>query len=179
MASQPSFSIGKKTAEHPRRGHWEGDIIEGQKYLTNYDPIRNTNGQVIGMWFVGTPVASINHIVTSVLTVILIALGIVTFLSIVAVLWFTNGLKKRLQGIGRALGEAGTGNFTVTLADNSNDEIGQLTQSYHQMKSSLQHWNAPGCMVNRPFAPPLWNEDGHDRCIHRNNQFRSARIYLV
>ncbi|UNO49104.1 methyl-accepting chemotaxis protein [Alicyclobacillus acidoterrestris] len=111
--------------------------IEGQKYLTNYDPIRNTNGQVIGMWFVGTPVASINHIVTTVLTVILIALGIVTVLSIVAVLWFTNGLKKRLQGIGRALGEAGTGNFTVTLADNSNDEIGQLTQNYNQMKSSL------------------------------------------
>ncbi|HBI05266.1 MAG TPA: hypothetical protein DDY49_14705, partial [Paenibacillaceae bacterium] len=46
-------------------------------------------------------------------------------------------IKSRLQVVTDAMEEAGKGNFTKTLVTDSEDEIGNLAQSYNAMKSNL------------------------------------------
>jgi methyl-accepting chemotaxis protein len=111
--------------------------IVGKDYLTDYQPIKNKEGQTIGMWLVGYPLDAVQTTVFSLVKVFLGVLILVALIAMLIVFKFTGGLKKRLNQIVDALGKAGEADFTVLIEDQREDEVGLLTRSYNQMRENV------------------------------------------
>ncbi|WP_083226973.1 MULTISPECIES: cache domain-containing protein [Lysinibacillus] len=59
----------------------EADVV-GTKYLTLYAPIKDANGDIIGMWFVGEPIDEMNAIIFAFIGKLLIVLFIGAIIAI-------------------------------------------------------------------------------------------------
>ncbi|CAM3874882.1 methyl-accepting chemotaxis protein [Alkalicoccus chagannorensis] len=111
--------------------------VQGTMYQTAYQPIYDENGDVLGMWYVGASQEFIDATIAQTMQGFLLALAVVSLLSIGLTMLFTKKMNKRLSKLAGALEQAGQGDFTADIQDESQDEIGQLTQSYNQMKENL------------------------------------------
>ena len=112
-------------------------MVVGVPYQAAYMPIKDSSGKVIGVWGVATSKVFIDDIVNSTLATHVIILVIMIFITAMAFMFYTRKIKSRLQVVTDAMEEAGKGNFTKTLVTDSEDEIGNLAQSYNAMKSNL------------------------------------------
>ncbi|KGA95727.1 methyl-accepting chemotaxis protein [Alkalihalobacillus alcalophilus ATCC 27647 = CGMCC 1.3604] len=112
--------------------------VAGIPHQTAYQPIMDSNGETIGMWFVGVSEQFINEMINNTIRGFFITLAIGILIATVIIFVFTNQIKKRLNNIRNALVEAGNGNFTTDIKEHSKDEIGQLSNSYNLMKDSLK-----------------------------------------
>lgn len=114
----------------------EAEVV-GNMYQTAYQPIRDQNGEVIGIWYVGASQQFIDTTINQTIQSFGIAVLIIIFVVMMIVILFTRRLKKRLQHVAGAMEQAGQGDFTATITDQSLDEIGQLAKSYNLMRNSL------------------------------------------
>ena len=112
--------------------------IMGQDYTTIYAPLRNTQGSIVGMLFIGQSLAAVNAAyqslllaisITTVLFLVLISLG-----SSRAIRSFTGPL----EAVGRVLGEVARGNLTVRAAVASEDELGAMAQAVNATIAELR-----------------------------------------
>ncbi|WMJ84681.1 methyl-accepting chemotaxis protein [Oscillospiraceae bacterium LTW-04] len=112
----------------------EAEIL-GSHYMTRYTPILDGSNQVIGIYFVGTPIETINNILSAgiestVKTVI--ALFIFVLLLAGAVTYFISvGITKPIKKVTAAAAQIADGNFDVTLSIKTKDEIGQLAKAFN------------------------------------------------
>ncbi|NRF95551.1 cache domain-containing protein [Paenibacillus frigoriresistens] len=112
-------------------------VVLGQSYQTAYIPILDVNQKPIGMLCLAASNVLVQETISSVFKVFITALIITVILSIGVVMLYSRGLKKRMGRLSHALNEAGKGNFTISIEDKSKDELGQVTNSFNQMKSEL------------------------------------------
>ncbi len=116
----------------------EADIL-GIPYFTAYDPIKNAQGETIGVLYVGTRksdfFAAFNHVIAivSILAVVLI----VTLNSMVY--FFVRRLVKPLHAAVSAVNSLADGNLSAQITVNSRDEIGQLLSAISNMASKLRN----------------------------------------
>ncbi|HJV45107.1 MAG TPA: methyl-accepting chemotaxis protein [Bacillota bacterium] len=115
----------------------EADIV-GINHLTTYIPLKNAQGEVIGMWLVATPLEDIDQTIISLLKSFIIIISLFIILALFCTLLFTRKLKKRLYKMVEAFDQAGNGNFLITLHDPVEDEIGLLTQAFIRMKDNIR-----------------------------------------
>lgn len=118
----------------PYRG--EAKIL-GVPYFTAYDPIKNPQGETIGVLYVGVKkddfFASFNR-----LKYILIGLSLtsVVISSLFAWLFINNSLKKMKQVV-NVLGKVSGGNLAVRVDGEGHDEFGQLAGSVNKMLDDM------------------------------------------
>ena len=113
--------------------------VLGQKYLSAYKPIKDANGQIIGMLYMGIPTAEIESIqhefigkicITSIILLILI--GALAYMGI-------GKIMKPLERVTEALKRTASGDFRESGIDyQSHDEIGDLARSLNEMKNSVR-----------------------------------------
>ncbi|MEK5382400.1 methyl-accepting chemotaxis protein [Niallia sp. FSL W8-0635] len=117
----------------------EADIA-GQKYLTMYKPIKDNNGNVIGMWMVGPKIKVINDTVQSLLTMLIVVMVISGIIAIIYSIFFTRTIVRPIQIINKQLKDIsdGEGDLTKELSVRSQDEIGELAHSFNRMIGSLR-----------------------------------------
>ncbi|MBB5325980.1 methyl-accepting chemotaxis protein [Anoxybacillus tepidamans] len=114
----------------------EAEIL-GETYQTAYMPIKNSNGENIGIFFIGVSQKYVNSAVSSLFKTLIISILAVLIISAVVVLWFTRKIRMRLTSVSNALKQAGEGDFTVDIKDDVHDEIGQIIDSYNKMRENL------------------------------------------
>ncbi|HEY4624055.1 MAG TPA: methyl-accepting chemotaxis protein, partial [Solibacillus sp.] len=117
----------------------EADVV-GTKYLTLYSPLKNAQGEIIGMWFVGEIIDEINQVLLSFITKIIIVMLIVLAIAFVVSSLLTariirplDRMKKQITAIA-----AGEGDLTKELDVTTKDEIGEVAQGFNQMIASLR-----------------------------------------
>ncbi|MDM5248513.1 methyl-accepting chemotaxis protein [Lysinibacillus sp. G4S2] len=117
----------------------EADVV-GTKYLTLYSPIKDANGDIIGMWFVGEPIDEMNAIIFTFIGKILIVLFIGAVIAVLGSFLFTRAFVKPLHEMNDQLRDIadGEGDLTKQLQINSKDEAGELAQSFNKMLTSLK-----------------------------------------
>lgn len=113
--------------------------VLGQKYLSAYKPIKDANGQIIGMLYMGIPTAEIESIqhefigkicITSIILLILI--GALAYMGI-------GRIMKPLERVTEALKRTASGDFRESGIDyQSHDEIGDLARSLNEMQNSVR-----------------------------------------
>lgn len=138
-------AVGTKVSDKVREtvlvkgGQYYGkaDVV-GKSYQTAYRPIQSGGNEIIGIFYVGASQDLIDVLVSSFVKNFLWMIVAAVLLALAIVLLFIRRLTRRIGSISSALQRAGGGDFTVEVNDASRDEIGDLVQSYNQMKSSLQ-----------------------------------------
>lgn len=117
----------------------EADIV-GTKYITMYRPIKDKNGDIIGMWLMGPPVNTISETVMSLITMFSITLIIIGCIAVGFSMLFIRGMVRPIRIMNEQLKDIaeGEGDLTKEVSIKSKDEIGELANSFNKMISSLR-----------------------------------------
>lgn len=107
-------------------------------YITAYEPIRDLNGKILGMLYVGmleAPYIDLqNKVVYSFFAIGVLGVVIVLILSF----FITTGIIRPLREMLRATRRIAAGDLAVEIPISSKDEIGQLAESYNHMLAGLK-----------------------------------------
>jgi methyl-accepting chemotaxis protein len=127
----------------------ETSLKNGQNYFgqaevvgitnqTAYEPIKNAQGEIIGLWYVGVPNTPYEQMTTNVRDSIII-LGVAELLVAMVLLWFIIGRSLRsLQSVKESISRVAEGDLQVKkLTIKSNDEIGQMASAINSMTDNL------------------------------------------
>lgn len=121
-------------------GNYYGEAeVAGTMTQTAYQPIKDVDGTIIGMWYVGESHVFIQKTISSIVNSLLFVLVIGIGIAIILIYIFVGKIKKQLQSIGHAMEKSGNGDFTTTLKVESRDEIGQLSNYFNEMKENLRN----------------------------------------
>ena len=114
------------------------DFVVNANYITAYEPIRDVSGNILGILYVGIleqPFIDVRN------QVVLFFLGIALVGVVVALIigyFLARSISKPIEKLAYATYEVSQGNFPATLDVTSDDEIGQLAQSFLYMSQSLK-----------------------------------------
>lgn len=136
IGTQASLEVVNAVLKRGEKYYGEAEVV-GNRYQTAYMPLKDRNGEVIGMLYVGASQKIIDTTIASFLKIFALVFMVAILFSVLATLWFTRRLKKRLTAISHALDMAGKGNFTMDVVDDAGDELSDLSNSYNSMKENL------------------------------------------
>ncbi len=116
-------------------------IVADQNVFTYYTPLKNPDGEIIGMWFVGVEKTVVDNQILDIVKSI--GLIIAVALLIGAAFAFSMGhiLSKAIRKINYQLNKFSEGDFSYKLSEkvlNKKDEVGQISRSANTMKESVQ-----------------------------------------
>ncbi len=154
-------------------------VIEGQHFYGYYMPVSDMDGNIVGMVFAGRPKGDVTHyIVTRILFIVLIA--ILNYIScfIVTLSFSQKKIINPLRKLSAVAKELATGNISLELQKESNDEFGDLTDCFNSLIDSIgQQAHVAEKMADGDLTisySPISDEDvmGHaiQKMIHDNNQ---------
>lgn len=119
------------------------DIL-GKQYITRYAPLFNKNKEVIGIYFVGVPIHTVSSIIQEgrASTIQSVALLSILVLVITAAIGYILAISiaRPIKKITDAAQEIAEGNFDVQLSIQSQDEVGQLAQSFNLTVKRLENY---------------------------------------
>jgi len=115
------------------------DIL-GVEYITGYDPIKDASGKVIGILFVGVPVAHFYAAMDMTLRYSLIGLVVIGFVSIVVALVIIRYmLTSRIKTMTKAMEALADGDLQVQIPHSkSHDEIAEMGDALAVFKENAQ-----------------------------------------
>jgi methyl-accepting chemotaxis protein len=121
----------------------EGRIFIGKANVvgtwnqTAYKPIRDSSGEIIGIWYVGVPNTIYDQMAADFATkIVLFALGGIV-LGIFVSWFFASYICKPIQKLEAAMEQAQEGDFTVRTNFQPDDELGVLGQRFDRMLEML------------------------------------------
>ncbi len=115
--------------------------VVGEPYLTQYAPIKNGNGEIIGMLFAGVPSAEIDAVAQKMIVKMGAIALIAAVIAVIAGMLFVRGIVKPLKRLNNQLEtiSAGHGDLTQQLVVHTKDEIGELAHSFNAMLDTLRN----------------------------------------
>lgn len=114
--------------------------ISGKPYLTVYQPLKDADGNIIGMWMVGSSTSSISNTVISLLLSIFITIIITSILAIIVTIMFSRSIVRPIKEVNDQLKDIaeGEGDLTKEIYVKSQDEIGDMAAEFNQMIRALR-----------------------------------------
>ena len=116
--------------------------INGENYYSFYRPLKNSNGSVVGMFFVGVPSAEVEGYVNSARSTVLLAAIVLMVVIIVVVLLIARDLIKTITNCVDAVVTLESGKLSIhakTGFFNKNDELGLLAKSINNMADRFRN----------------------------------------
>lgn len=139
-----SRAIGTKVSKPVQDAIDKGQIftgevtVVGKLFETEYVPIKDPNGAIVGIWFVGVEKASLKSSIMK-LNYISGGVNVATLLiSVIITSLIMNGLVKRIKKILGALEQIEIGDLTVTCHVKSNDEIKEIANGLNETTGKLR-----------------------------------------
>lgn len=118
--------------------------IRGEKYMTGYTPIFDGEQKVIGIYFVGVPMQSVNDtfnsgVLSSIRSVVLLN-GVVLLLAAVIIYLIAASIAKPIRQVTLAADKIADGHLDVTLSITSQDEVGHLANAFRRTIDQLAEY---------------------------------------
>lgn len=115
-------------------------VVVGIKNQTIYEPIKDKQGKIIGMMFIGVPSSLIDTLVAGLSTKIILFIFIELLISAVLIWVMVSRTLRRLHNIVDAADQVAQGNLSLEpLHSNNKDEFGQLSSSFNTMTVNLRN----------------------------------------
>lgn len=150
---------------------YDNVIIKGTSYFAYYAPLYNSDGQIVGIMFVGKPAAEVNSQVNRALSPIVIV-GILTLVLVCLFsIYYATTFLRALYGLKTFFSKVATGNLSEELAPavlKRGDELTELGRSALAMQNSLRN------LVERDTLTELYNRrSGGHHLIHSMEKAKS------
>ncbi|ARA84351.1 methyl-accepting chemotaxis protein [Bacillus paralicheniformis] len=136
VGTKVSSEVANAVLKEGKNFYGKADVA-GKTYQTAYMPIKDKSGEVIGIFYTGANQDMITSTLQSFLKIFAIVLTASIIISILLVLLFTKRINRRLRKLIHAFEQAGSGNLTTEIQDDSTDELGDLSHHFNQMNNSL------------------------------------------
>ena len=108
-------------------------------YKTAYEPIRNINGQIVGMLYVGTLEQPFNDIAENTMLIFLAIIFAATVLAMVLSVILATGISRPLTEVLGAAAKISTGDLGHTIETKTGvNELNKLVESFNQMSQQLK-----------------------------------------
>lgn len=121
--------------------HDKNTVINGEKYYSYYRPIKNSDGTVVGMFFVGIPTEKITNDIKHASLAILIALIILLAIVVVVVIFVAWNFIKTIQSCASSVVTMAEGDLNVEAKVgffNKGDELDELAHSINDMANRFR-----------------------------------------
>jgi len=115
------------------------DIL-GTSAQTYYAPIKDTSGQIVGMWFVGIYTNVVNEKIDVIMSILVSVAMVLLVIGIVVSFLLGNGIEKGVHMIEEKLKHMEQGKFDFHFdvkGMKRKDEIGSIVRSAHNMKEKI------------------------------------------
>lgn len=112
--------------------------IFGRDFRCVYWPMKDHQGQTLGMWFIGLELSHVRAAVNSVATSCIIAVVIIALILSVIGIFFARALVIPLKECVQFSGQVAAGKMDEQLAVQRSDEIGDLANSLRTMVAALK-----------------------------------------
>lgn len=114
-------------------------VVVGVKNQTIYEPIKDKQGNIIGMTFIGVPSSLIDTLVSGLSTKIILFIIIELLFSALLIWVIVARSLQRLYPIVNAADRIAQGDLSLeTLNSNTKDELGKLSRSFNTMTVNLK-----------------------------------------
>lgn len=113
--------------------------VAGAQHMTAYMPLRDEVGKVIGMWFVGIPMAHVSHDVNRVSWSIALAGIVMLLISLAFVIPITNRFSKPIRAAADALNRVSQGDLTMRLSKQRFQALNILSEAANHMIDQLRN----------------------------------------
>ncbi|MEK5187167.1 MULTISPECIES: methyl-accepting chemotaxis protein [Solibacillus] len=137
IGTKVSDEVATAVLKNKEKFFGEADVA-GNKYQAAYEPLVNSNGEVIGIFYIGASESMITSIVSQIIKSFIIVVLIMIVLATVTSLYFSKGIKKRLSDVSAVLTSAGIGDFSQRLTASKSDEITDVANNYNKMADNLK-----------------------------------------
>jgi methyl-accepting chemotaxis protein len=115
--------------------------VAGHTYQTAYMPIKDADGTIIGIWYIGAPDSSarIEQIKEDIAKSIAIEAGVILAIALLLFFFLTRPMINRMKASAHSLQVIANGNLThKEIQVKSNDETGVLIKSMNRMAMELR-----------------------------------------
>ncbi len=116
--------------------------INGTHYFSYYNPIKNSDGSVVGMFFVGVSTSDVDRDIRNAVTNVIVSLVILLIISAAAVLLVALNLIKAIHSCVDSVVTIESGDLNVhasTRFFNRKDELALLADSINSMAARFNH----------------------------------------
>lgn len=107
-------------------------------YITAYEPIKNIDHQIVGILYVGILEQKYVDIKQQTLFTFLAITLVGALVSMVLAYFISKRISQPINKLVSASGEVARGNLETSVAINSNDELGELAETFNTMASALK-----------------------------------------
>ena len=115
-------------------------VVNHVNYYACYMPMHNSDGSIVGMYFVGQPAESVESFVTSKIRSVVTAWVIILIVSIVLISFVTTRIKHGILAAERAVSRIAKGVLNEPVDSKGlkrSDELGDMMRSVHKMQQEL------------------------------------------
>lgn len=115
-------------------------VVNHVNYYACYMPMHNSDGSIVGMYFVGQPAESVESFVTSKIRSVVTAWVIILIVSIVLISFVTTRIKRGILAAERAVSKIAKGVLNEPVDSKGlkrSDELGDMMRSVHKMQQEL------------------------------------------
>lgn len=108
-------------------------LVVGTWNETAYEPIKDKNGEIIGIWYVGVPATPYEEMIDKFRFNMIAYSAIGILFGFIAAFLIAYTVHAPLRRIGQALNRASEGDLTQTIPVFANDELGKLAERVNMM----------------------------------------------
>lgn len=115
------------------------DIL-GKSAQTYYTPIYSTDGEIIGMWFVGIYMDDVNQMIMQSMKIITMIAIVILLIGAAISYWLGTSIAKAIHKLENKMEEMSRGKFHMEISRNDlgrKDEIGAIARSSHDMQRKI------------------------------------------
>ena len=149
MGASGKYELGVHTSPEVRKSV----LSQGSRYFgrrniggswnqTAYEPIRDHEGNIVGILFVGLPEIPFLDVRTSMMLTFLLVAGIGVLVVLALTYVITRSMIYPLEEIAKASNRIAAGDFDQSVDVNSRDEVGILANSFNKMTASIRTMKA-------------------------------------
>lgn len=140
-------------------------LINGKTYFSYYCPLFNSDGTVVGMFFVGKPTTQVSAAIAKFRTPLAITIFVCVIVVAICIFLYTKSFVNVLHSIRHFLAQVTGGNLNAKLdgkIQRRSDELGDIGRSALEMQGAIRK------MVERDGLTNLYNRRSADQRLRQS-----------
>ncbi|HEY4440936.1 MAG TPA: methyl-accepting chemotaxis protein, partial [Candidatus Elarobacter sp.] len=116
--------------------------VAGRPFINRYDPLKDAQGNVVGIIYTGVPLAAMYEAVDSTVTTVVIAAIVGLAVTLLLLFLVVRPLRGRAKAVASAARGLAVGDVDQVMAVRSGDEFGEISAAFEKMIAYQQRMTA-------------------------------------